>query len=146
MAAVVTVVRSKQHPVNQRASSLKLSLLPLCRATGLSEQEFSALHNGCKRGDMVGVVGHPGKSKKGELSVFPVTFVVLAPCLHMLPRQPPKRRDEQGREFQPVGMNQVRVAADRLRLGGAVSCSGSVPGRKKSRASISASGREQGMV
>ena len=58
-------------------------------------------------GDLVGVSGHPGKSKKGELSVFPASFVVLAPCLHMLPRQPPRRRDEQGREFQPVGMNQV---------------------------------------
>ena len=116
MAAVVTVVSSLS--VNE-SSSQKLSPLPLRRATGLSEQEFSALHNGCKRGDLVGVVGHPGKSKKGELSVFPVTFVVLAPCLHMLPRQPPKRRDEQGREFQPVGMNQVRGAANRLRFGGA---------------------------
>ena len=26
-----------------------------------------------------------GKSKKGELSLFPETFQVLSPCLHMLP-------------------------------------------------------------
>lgn len=109
----------KQQPSeHHQAPSLDVSL-PLRRATGLSEQEFSALHNGCKRGDLVGVRGHPGKSKKGELSVFPATFVVLAPCLHMLPRQPPKRRDEQGHEFQPVGMNQVRGADNRLRQGGA---------------------------
>ena len=36
-------------------------------------------------GDIVGVSGHPGKSKKGELSVFPTRFQVLSPCLHMLP-------------------------------------------------------------
>lgn len=34
---------------------------------------------------MIGVTGYPGKSKKGELSVFPTTMVLLAPCLHMLP-------------------------------------------------------------
>ena len=28
-----------------------------------------------------------GKSKRGELSLFPVTFQVLSPCLHMLPLQ-----------------------------------------------------------
>lgn len=31
------------------------------------------------------MTGYPGKSKKGELSVFPTTMVLLAPCLHMLP-------------------------------------------------------------
>lgn len=28
-----------------------------------------------------------GKSKKGELSIFPKRFIVLSPCLHMMPRQ-----------------------------------------------------------
>ncbi|RWW73902.1 hypothetical protein BHE74_00018165, partial [Ensete ventricosum] len=28
-----------------------------------------------------------GKSKRGELSVFPKRFMVLSPCLHMMPRQ-----------------------------------------------------------
>jgi lysyl-tRNA synthetase, class II len=28
---------------------------------------------------------HAGKSKKGELSIFPKETVLLAPCLHMLP-------------------------------------------------------------
>jgi hypothetical protein len=31
------------------------------------------------------VVGFPGKSKKGELSVFPRQLVLLTPCLHMPP-------------------------------------------------------------
>ncbi len=33
----------------------------------------------------MGVEGFPGKSKKGELSIFPRKFVVLTPCLHMPP-------------------------------------------------------------
>ena len=40
-----------------------------------------------KRGDIVGVEGFPGKSKKGELSIFPRALAVLAPCLHMLPKR-----------------------------------------------------------
>lgn len=28
-----------------------------------------------------------GKSKRGELSIFPKKFIVLSPCLHMMPRQ-----------------------------------------------------------
>lgn len=28
-----------------------------------------------------------GKSKRGELSIFPNKFLVLSPCLHMMPRQ-----------------------------------------------------------
>lgn len=46
---------------------------------------FVALHNGVKIGDIIGAAGHPGKSKKGELSLFPTAFRVLSPCLHMLP-------------------------------------------------------------
>ena len=39
-----------------------------------------------RRGDIVGVVGHPGKSKKGELSVFATKLQLLSPCLQMLPK------------------------------------------------------------
>ena len=55
-------------------------------------------------GDIVGVSGHPGKSKKGELSVFPTRFQVLSPCLHMLPL---RRLDNQVRlkdSLQPTLM------------------------------------------
>ncbi|PRW20466.1 lysine--tRNA ligase isoform X2 isoform A [Chlorella sorokiniana] len=47
--------------------------------------EFQKLMNSVKRGDIVGVAGHPGKSKRGELSIFPQRLQVLAPCLHMPP-------------------------------------------------------------
>lgn len=50
------------------------------------EEGFREIHNLLKRGDIVGVVGSPGKSKKGELSIFPKSLTLLSPCLHMLPK------------------------------------------------------------
>lgn len=38
-----------------------------------------------RRGDIIGVVGNPGKTKKGELSIMPKKIQLLSPCLHMLP-------------------------------------------------------------
>ena len=43
------------------------------------------MHAATRRGDILGVRGYPGKSKRGELSVFPRECVLLTPCLHMLP-------------------------------------------------------------
>lgn len=59
--------------------------LHTCRNSELDLAAFQTLHNETKRGDIVGVEGFPGKSKKGELSIFPKKFVVLSPCLHMPP-------------------------------------------------------------
>ena len=53
--------------------------------SGLSIQDFQMLMNSVKRGDIVGVEGYPGKSKRGELSIFVSSLQVLAPCLHMAP-------------------------------------------------------------
>ena len=64
----------------------------------MSLEEFAQLHNGCKRGDIVGVQGWPGKSKMGELSIFATHFVVLSYCLHMLP----KRRLENQVRFHSI--------------------------------------------
>jgi lysyl-tRNA synthetase class II len=60
-------------------------LLLACSVSELDEDGFLLLHNEVKRGDIIGVVGHPGKSQKGELSIFPVKVAVLSPCLHMPP-------------------------------------------------------------
>lgn len=38
-----------------------------------------------KRGDIIGIIGNPGKSKKGEFSIIPHSITLLSPCLHMLP-------------------------------------------------------------
>ncbi len=50
------------------------------------EQAFREIHSMLRRGDIVGVQGSPGKSKKGELSIIPRRIILLSPCLHMLPR------------------------------------------------------------
>lgn len=50
-----------------------------------SEAEYEADSEVMKRGDIVGCEGHPGKTKKGELSVIPTTMKLLSPCFHQLP-------------------------------------------------------------
>jgi lysyl-tRNA synthetase class 2 len=48
--------------------------------------DFKEEHKRIKYGDIMGVKGFPGKSKSGELSIFPYEVKCLSPCLHMLPR------------------------------------------------------------
>uniref|UniRef100_A0A3B0MRG1 Lysine--tRNA ligase n=1 Tax=Theileria annulata TaxID=5874 RepID=A0A3B0MRG1_THEAN len=50
-----------------------------------STGDFNDTYNNIKRGDIIGLTGFPGKSKRGELSVFPKSVKILSPCLHMLP-------------------------------------------------------------
>ncbi|XP_035207481.1 lysine--tRNA ligase-like [Stegodyphus dumicola] len=50
-----------------------------------SEEEFLKINGRIRRGDVIGCIGHPGKTKKGELSIIPTSLQILAPCLHMLP-------------------------------------------------------------
>ncbi|KAJ7562550.1 hypothetical protein O6H91_03G073900 [Diphasiastrum complanatum] len=65
----------------------KVQVMADARNSGMEEAEFVKHHAGVKRGDIVGIHGFPGKSKRGELSIFPVSLDVLSPCLHMMPRQ-----------------------------------------------------------
>ncbi|OIW14241.1 hypothetical protein TanjilG_21381 [Lupinus angustifolius] len=65
----------------------KVQVMADASKSDLDEAEFSKFHSNVKRGDIVGITGFPGKSKKGELSIFPKTFVLLSHCLHMMPRQ-----------------------------------------------------------
>jgi lysyl-tRNA synthetase class 2 len=46
-----------------------------------STGRFLEIHNLLRRGDIIGVVGYPGRSKRGELSIFPREVVILSPCL-----------------------------------------------------------------
>ncbi|KAH1047223.1 hypothetical protein J1N35_038007 [Gossypium stocksii] len=85
--------------MSKRASSSKLFFYDLhgggakvqvmadASKSGLDEAEFAKFHSTVKRGDIVGVTGFPGKTKRGELSIFPKSFLVLSHCLHMMPRQ-----------------------------------------------------------
>lgn len=65
-----------------RGEGVKIQVMADARA---SEQDFLAVHNKIRRGDIIGIKGKPGKTKKGELSILPSTVSLLSPCLHMLP-------------------------------------------------------------
>ena len=47
--------------------------------------EMFELGGAVRRGDIIEVCGHPGKTKVGELSVFASDIRVLSPCLHDIP-------------------------------------------------------------
>ncbi|KAI1724237.1 tRNA synthetases class II (D, K and n) domain-containing protein [Ditylenchus destructor] len=49
------------------------------------QTEFEELHERIRRGDIIGVTGHPTRSKSGELSIVPTDVVQLTPCMHMIP-------------------------------------------------------------
>ena len=50
-----------------------------------SPEEFYEAHDLIRRGDVVGVKGHPSRTKMGELSISATSLQLLAPCLHQLP-------------------------------------------------------------
>jgi len=67
-----------------RGEGVKLQVMATANAYK-SEDQFGVDTAKLRRGDIVGVVGNPGRTKKGELSIIPTEIVLLAPCLHMLP-------------------------------------------------------------
>ncbi|CAK9078343.1 unnamed protein product, partial [Durusdinium trenchii] len=59
--------------------------------------DFKEVHASIHRGDIIGVRGVVGKSKRGELSVFPREVKLLSPCLHMLPKEYSGLKDQETR-------------------------------------------------
>ncbi|EGW31845.1 uncharacterized protein SPAPADRAFT_62457 [Spathaspora passalidarum NRRL Y-27907] len=67
-----------------------------------SVEAFEKMHELLRRGDIIGVVGYPGKTAPakggdGELSVFAKTVQLLTPCLHMLPTEHFGFKDQEAR-------------------------------------------------
>lgn len=69
-----------------RGDGVKVQIMSSLKSYAAGEDAFYKIHRTIKRGDVIGVKGYPGKSKKGELSIFPVEIQLLSPCLHMLPQ------------------------------------------------------------
>ncbi|KAG9336927.1 hypothetical protein JZ751_030040 [Albula glossodonta] len=67
-----------------RGEGVKIQVMANSRSYK-SEEEFVHINNKLRRGDIIGVHGNPGKTKKGELSIIPIEMTLLSPCLHMLP-------------------------------------------------------------
>ncbi|OCH88627.1 lysyl-tRNA synthetase [Obba rivulosa] len=60
-------------------------------------EAFAAVHDNFKRGDIVGVIGTPSRTKKGELSISPKQMILLAPNLHQLPSEHFGLKDQETR-------------------------------------------------
>ncbi|KAL7745173.1 hypothetical protein ACLKA6_008225 [Drosophila palustris] len=67
-----------------RGEGVKLQVMASAKSYK-SEAAFEQDTAKLRRGDIIGVTGHPGKTKKGELSIMPTELKLLSPCLHMLP-------------------------------------------------------------
>lgn len=77
----------------QRAAGKKLifyqvqgdgETLQVVAEEGSAEKNWD-IHAVLHRGDIVGVRGYVGRTRKGELSIYPREMVLLTPCLHMMP-------------------------------------------------------------
>lgn len=67
-----------------RGEGVKLQVMANAKIYS-SNKEFEEDTDKIRRGDIIGVEGNPGKTKKGELSIIPKKITLLSPCLHMLP-------------------------------------------------------------
>eukprot|EP01085_Mycamoeba_gemmipara_P003640 Mycagemm_TRINITY_DN10278_c2_g1::TRINITY_DN10278_c2_g1_i1::g.3640::m.3640 type:complete len:615 gc:universal TRINITY_DN10278_c2_g1_i1:2189-345(-) len=67
-----------------RGEGAKIQILSDRKQYAQAEQ-FDVIHNLLRRGDVIGVRGHPHRSRRGELSITALELVLLSPCLHMLP-------------------------------------------------------------
>lgn len=89
--------------MSQRSASSSLHFY-VCKAEGVTVQvmcqlqnaksdvPFEKQHENIQRGDIIGVIGFPGRTapKKGgdgELSIFAQEVILLTPCLRMLPTE-----------------------------------------------------------
>jgi len=69
-------------------------------ATG--DVPFAAQHEYLRRGDIIGIVGFPGRTNPknratGELSIFAREVILLTPCLHMMPTEHYGFKDQEQR-------------------------------------------------
>ena len=76
---------SKLHFYDLQGQGLKVQVISDLQTFEGDDEAFHAINSETRRGDILGVVGIPGKSKRGELSVFVKSMIVLTPCLHMPP-------------------------------------------------------------
>jgi lysyl-tRNA synthetase class 2 len=93
---------------NIRASGAKLKFYDLhgdggkvqimATAQDAKESEtFVSTHDHFRRGDIVGVIGTPSRTKKGELSISPSEMILLSPNLHQLPSGRTGLKDQETR-------------------------------------------------
>ncbi|KAL5115261.1 lysyl-tRNA synthetase [Pleosporales sp. CAS-2024a] len=106
-------IRMGLRVITQRSASSSLHFY-VCKAEGKSVQvmcqlqeskadvPFSQQHEHIQRGDIIGVIGYPGRTSpkkggEGELSIFAREVILLAPSLRMLPTEHFGYKDQEQR-------------------------------------------------
>jgi len=69
-----------------RGDGAQLQLMASLKDYAAGPEAFEQVNSMIKRGDIIGARGYVGKSKTGQLSLFPTELLLLSPCLHMLPK------------------------------------------------------------
>uniref|UniRef100_A0A5S6R4K0 Lysine--tRNA ligase n=1 Tax=Trichuris muris TaxID=70415 RepID=A0A5S6R4K0_TRIMR len=68
-----------------RSEGKRLQVMANAKNYEAGEEEFLRVNETIRRGDIIGCIGYPSRTKKGELSIVPKEMQLLTPCLHMLP-------------------------------------------------------------
>ncbi|KAJ5452968.1 Nucleic acid-binding OB-fold [Penicillium cf. griseofulvum] len=73
-----------------RSEGVKVQVM--CQAQFSTGKPFEEQHDLLRRGDIVGIVGFPGRTNPknrddGELSIFATEVTLLTPCLHAIPSE-----------------------------------------------------------
>jgi lysyl-tRNA synthetase class 2 len=76
---------SKLYFLDLHGEGVKVQVIADLSSFKAGPEAFAEVLGEVRRGDIIGVVGSPGKSKRGELSIFPTGVQILTPCLHMPP-------------------------------------------------------------
>ncbi|MCJ1416526.1 lysyl-tRNA synthetase [Xylographa parallela] len=87
-----------------RAEGVKMQIM--CQAQEAAGSVlFEEQHEHLRRGDIIGIVGYPGRTAprnrpEGELSIFAREIVLLTPCLHQIPSEHYGFKDQEQRYRQ----------------------------------------------
>ncbi|KAL8867234.1 MAG: hypothetical protein Q9174_005795, partial [Haloplaca sp. 1 TL-2023] len=87
-----------------RAEGVKVQVM--CQAQeAAGEVQFEQQHEHLRRGDIIGIVGYPGRTAprnrpEGELSIFAREIILLTPCLHQIPSEHYGFKDQEQRYRQ----------------------------------------------
>lgn len=87
-----------------RAEGVKIQVM--CQAQEASGPvSFEEQHEHLRRGDVIGIVGFPGRTAprnrpEGELSIFAKEIILLSPCLHQIPSEHYGFKDQEQRYRQ----------------------------------------------
>ena len=81
---------------------VKVQVLCQLQHMDADEAKFEQIHDHIRRGDVVGIVGFPGRTAprqraEGELSIFATKLQLLTPCLHQIPSEHYGYRDPEQR-------------------------------------------------